>query len=64
MAISNLGLVAGTALMGRLKGFLDWKFVILAYIIFAGVMSVLIRFINFEKHQGCIDELESKFLES
>jgi PAT family beta-lactamase induction signal transducer AmpG len=63
MAISNLGLAAGAALMGQLKGFLDWEFVILAYIIFAGVMLVLIRFINFEKHQGRVDALENKFLE-
>ena len=63
MAISNLGLAAGAALMGQLKGFLDWELVILAYIIFAGVMLVLIRFINFEKHQGRVDELEFKHLE-
>lgn len=58
MAISNLGLAAGAALMGQLKGFLNWEFVILSYIIFAGVMLVLIRFINFEKHQRRVDELE------
>jgi len=63
MAISNLGLAAGAALMGQLKGFLDWEYVILSYIIFAVVMLVLIRFINFEKHQCRVDELESKFLE-
>ena len=63
MAISNLGLAAGAALMGQLKGFLDWQFVILSYIIFAGVMLVLIRFINFNKHQARVDELELKYLE-
>ena len=63
MAISNLGLAAGAALMGQLKGFLDWEFVILAYIFFAGVMLVLIRFINFEKHQRRVDELEFEHLE-
>jgi PAT family beta-lactamase induction signal transducer AmpG len=63
MAISNLGLAAGAALMGQLKGFLDWKFVILSYIIFAGVMLVLIRFIHFEKHQKRVDELELQYLE-
>jgi PAT family beta-lactamase induction signal transducer AmpG len=63
MAISNLGQSAGAALMGQLKGFLNWEFVILSYIIFAGVMLVLIRFINFEKHQVRVDELEFKFLE-
>jgi len=63
MSISNLGLAAGAALMGQLKGFLDWEYVILSYIIFAVVMLVLIKFINFEKHQGRVDELEFKFLE-
>ncbi len=63
MAISNLGLAAGAALMGQLKGFLDWQFVILSYIIFAGVMLVLIRFIHFEKHQQRVEELELKHLE-
>jgi PAT family beta-lactamase induction signal transducer AmpG len=63
MAISNLGLAAGAALMGPLKGFLNWEFVILSYMVFAGVMLVLIRFINFEKHQVRVDELEVKYLE-
>ncbi len=63
MAISNLGLSAGAALMGQLKEFLDWQFVILSYIIFAGVMLVLIRFINFEKHQKRVEELEAKYAE-
>ena len=63
MAISNLGLAAGAALMGQLKGFLDWQFVILSYIIFAGVMVLLIRFINFEKHQRRVDELEVKYID-
>ena len=63
MAISNLGLAAGAALMGQLKGFLNWEYVILSYIIFAGVMLVLIRFIHFEKHQKHVDELELKYLE-
>jgi hypothetical protein len=57
------GACCGAALMGQLKGFLDWEYVILSYIIFAGVMSVLIRFINFEKHECRVDELESKFWE-
>ena len=63
MAISNLGLAAGAALMGQLKGFLDWQFVILAYVLFASIMLVLIRFINFEKHQLSVYELEVKHLE-
>jgi PAT family beta-lactamase induction signal transducer AmpG len=63
MAISNLGLAAGAALLGPLKDFLDWNFVILSYIVFAGVMLVLIRFINFEKHQERVDDLEFKYHE-
>jgi predicted MFS family arabinose efflux permease len=63
MAISNLGLAAGAAIMGQLKGFLNWEFVILSYIVFAGIMLVLIRFIHFEKHQVRVDELEVKYLE-
>ena len=63
MAISNLGLAAGAALMGQLKGFLDWQFVLLFYLLFAGVMLVLIRFINFEKHQRRVDELEVKYID-
>jgi PAT family beta-lactamase induction signal transducer AmpG len=63
MAISNLGLAAGAALMGPLKGFLNWEYVILSYIVFAGVMLVLIRFIHFEKHHKRVDELELQYLE-
>ncbi len=63
MAISNLGLAAGAAIMGQLKGIFDWEYVILAYIVFAFVMLVLIRFINFEKHQKRVDDLELQYLE-
>lgn len=64
MAISNLGLAAGAAIMGQLKGFLDWEFVILSYVVFASIMLVLIRFINFEKHQNRVDELEARQIEN
>jgi PAT family beta-lactamase induction signal transducer AmpG len=64
MAISNLGLAAGAAIMGQLKGMFDWEYVILTYIIFASVMLILIRFINFEKHQKRVDELEASYLEN
>jgi len=63
MAISNLGLAAGAALMGQLKGFFEWEYVILAYVLFAGLMLVLMRFINFEKHQVRVDELETQYLD-
>jgi len=63
MAISNLGLAAGAALLGPLKDLFNWEYVILCYIVFAGVMLVLIRFINFEKHQKRVDQLEEEYLE-
>jgi PAT family beta-lactamase induction signal transducer AmpG len=63
MAVSNLGLAAGAALMGQLKNFLVWEHVLLAYIVFAAVMLVLIRFIHFEKHTKRVDELELQYLE-
>jgi PAT family beta-lactamase induction signal transducer AmpG len=61
MAISNLGLATGAAIMGQLKNFLNWENVMLAYILFAGTMLVLMRFIKFEKHQTKVDELELKY---
>jgi PAT family beta-lactamase induction signal transducer AmpG len=64
MAISNLGLAAGAAIMGQLKGMFNWEYVILTYFIFASVMLILIRFINFEKHQKRVDELELKHIEN
>jgi len=64
MAISNLGLAAGAALLGPLKDLLTWEFVILAYIFFAATMLILMRFINFEKHQKRVDELEEQYLEN
>ena len=64
MAISNLSLAAGAALLGPLKDLFDWEFVILSYVVFAGIMLVLIRFINFEKHQKRVDGLELKYVEN
>lgn len=61
MAVSNLGLAGGAAIMGQLKGFLSWEYTILIYVVFAVIMLVLIRFINFDKHQKRVDELEIKF---
>lgn len=63
MAISNLGLAAGAALMGQLKNMFDWQYIFLAYILFAGVMIALIGFINFDKHRTRVNELETQFIE-
>ncbi|HSL90307.1 MAG TPA: MFS transporter [Ignavibacteriaceae bacterium] len=64
MAISNLGMAAGAALIGPLKHVLNWEYVILSYIVFASVMLVLIRFINFGKHQTRVDNLELNYLKN
>ncbi len=64
MAISNLGLAGGAALIGPLKDILSWEYVILTYIVFAITMLILIRFINFEKHSKRVDELEEQYLEN
>ena len=63
MAISNLGLAAGAALLGPLKDLFNWEYVILSYIVFALGMFVLMRFINFDKHQLRVEILEEKYLE-
>jgi PAT family beta-lactamase induction signal transducer AmpG len=63
MAISNLGLAAGAAIMGPLKEIFEWEYVFIAYIIFAVVMLILMRFINFEKHQERVDNLEPRYTE-
>jgi PAT family beta-lactamase induction signal transducer AmpG len=64
MAISNLGLAAGAAIMGQLKELFNWEYVILSYIIFVFVMLVLMKFIYFENHEKRVDELELKFNET
>jgi PAT family beta-lactamase induction signal transducer AmpG len=64
MAISNLGLATGAAIMGPLKELFEWEYVLLAYTIFALAMLILMRFINFEKHSIRVNELEMKYLES
>jgi PAT family beta-lactamase induction signal transducer AmpG len=58
MAISNLGNSFGSALLGPLKDYLEWKYVILSYIMFALVMLVIVRFVNFGKHLERINRLE------
>lgn len=63
MAISNLGLALGSGIIGPLTEIFNWQYVILTYILFALVMLILMRFINFDKHQKNIEELEARFLE-
>lgn len=58
MAISNLGLAAGAALLGPLKSFMAWEFVVLVYTIFAGFMLIAIQFLRFDKHTKRVAVLE------
>jgi PAT family beta-lactamase induction signal transducer AmpG len=58
MAINNLGLAAGAALLGPLKSFLAWEYVVLAYIVFAGFMLIAIQFLRFDKHTKRVELLE------
>lgn len=50
MAISNLGLAAGAALLGPLKSFLAWEYVLLAFTIFVCFMLIVIQFLRFDRH--------------
>lgn len=58
MAISNLGKSFGSALLGTLREYLDWDYVILASIIFPLVMLILIRYIHFAKHEKRLEGLD------
>jgi len=60
MAISNLGLAAGAALLGPLKSFMAWEYVVLAYTVFAGFMLIAIQFLRFDKHTKRVVLLELK----
>lgn len=59
MAISNLGHSLGSALLGPLKEFLHWEYVILSFILFALIMLVIVRFIHFDKHLARVNRLEN-----
>ncbi len=60
MAVSNLGLAFGSGLIGPLKQLFNWEYVIAAYIPFLLTALILIRFIDFDKHQTKLDELEQQ----
>jgi PAT family beta-lactamase induction signal transducer AmpG len=61
MAISNLGLSAGAALSGFLTEWFTYPQLILVYVLCAGVMLVLLRFVKLENHQKQVGELEEKY---
>jgi len=58
MAISNLGLASGAALLGPLKSFMAWEYVVLAFAVFAGFMLIVIQFLHFDKHTKRVTVLE------
>ncbi|MDI6804589.1 MAG: MFS transporter, partial [Bacteroidota bacterium] len=62
MAISNLGHSAGSALLGPLKSYLSWEYVILTFVVFASVMLILIRYIHFDNHLKKVTILEAEQL--
>jgi PAT family beta-lactamase induction signal transducer AmpG len=64
MAITNLGYAIGAGIIGLMKELLNWEYVIMAYIPFVLVMLVMIRFIDFDKHQKRLDELEAKYIDN
>jgi PAT family beta-lactamase induction signal transducer AmpG len=58
MAIANLGLSVGAALLGPLTSFFEYKYALLSYIVFASVMLVLIQIVNLQRHKGQIEQLD------
>jgi PAT family beta-lactamase induction signal transducer AmpG len=58
MAISNVGLSVGAAILGPLKESLNWEFVILSAVLFYTVALILIRYIHFDNHLARVNKLE------
>jgi len=58
MAISNVGLSVGAAILGPLKESLNWEFVILSAVLFYTVALILIRYIHFDSHLARVNKLE------
>jgi len=59
MAVSNVGLSVGAAILGPLKEQLSWEYVILCAIVFYSIMLVLIRYIHFDNHLARVNKLET-----
>ena len=64
MAISNIGLSVGPYIMGIMKTHFDWQYVFMIYLVFMAVVLLMMRYMNFEKHQKQVEELENKYLEN
>jgi len=64
MAIYNIGLAAGAALIGRLRIYFEWDYMILAFSIMALLAAVVVRFINVNNHLEQLHNLENKYLKN
>jgi len=62
MAISNLGRAAGASLLGPLRNYLPWEYVILSFAVFAIGMLVMIQLLRLNKHMVSLEKLESDHL--
>ena len=61
MAISNLGLSVGPYIMGIMKTHFDWQYVFMIYLVFMVTVLLLMRFMDFEKHEIQVIKLESSY---
>jgi PAT family beta-lactamase induction signal transducer AmpG len=60
MAISNIGLAVGPYLMGIMKTHFEWQYVFMIYLVFLAVVLLMMRFVDFEKHNMQVEELEGR----
>lgn len=58
MAISNMGRAVGSGLLGTLKESLNWDYVFIITALSPLIAIVIIRFLNFKKHNTTIEKLE------
>lgn len=58
MAVSNLGLSVGAALLGPLTARFSYPTVILAFVVCASFSLMMLRFVKLERHQIRLGELE------
>jgi len=63
MAISNLGRALGASLLGPLRNFLPWEYVILSFAGFAIGMFIFIQLLHPKQHLEDIVQLESEHME-
>ena len=59
MAISNLGLTAGSALIGPLRNQFSWNYTLLTFSVIALVALLIVQFINLKKHRVQVAGLEN-----